>query len=132
MPQKTNQKPPQKLPRKIPGKSAMTAAATPRAVSAELPRSAHTSPAGGRSTWPDFIQKTRFSYCQTHDPARPTPTAATIDDLDHFVGLLWHLDTAQRQLVWARACNVSWARQVGRRSTEIIGMLAMGVTNDGY
>ena len=130
----------------------MTAAATARVVSAELrqiadmaarlaraartlhalPRSAHTSPAGDRSTWPDFIQKTRFSYCQTRDPARPTPTAATIDDLDHFVGLLWHLDTAQRQLVWARACNVSWARQVGRRATEIIGMLAMGVTNDGY
>lgn len=171
----------------------MTAAATARPVSAELPRSAHTSLAGGRSTWPDFIQKTRFSYCQTRDPARPTPTAAAIDDLDHLVGLLWHLDAAQRQLVWARACNVSWAtlvtrmgrsrtglnrehklallsmafnlggprlasfrwmraailddiwlqaasealhsrwaRQVGRRSTKIISMLAIGVTKDGY
>ena len=92
----------------------MTAAATARPVSAELPRSAHTSLAGGRSTWPDFIQKTRFSYCQTRDPARPTPTAAAIDDLDHLVGLLWHLDAAQRQLVWARACNVSWATLVTR------------------
>lgn len=38
-----------------------------------LPRCAHTTPAGGRSTWPDFIQKTRFSYSQTRDSARPNP-----------------------------------------------------------
>ena len=74
-----------------------------------LPRCAHTTPAGGRSTWPDFIQKTRFSYSQTRDSARPNPPSTAIDDLDHLAGLLWHLDAPQRQLVWARACNIGWA-----------------------
>lgn len=32
----------------------------------------------------------------------------------------------------SEALHSRWARQVGRRSTEIIGMLAMGVTRDGY
>ena len=79
-----------------------------------LPRCAHTAPAGGRSTWPDFIQKTHFSYSQTRDPARPNPPSAAIDDLDHLAGLLWHLDAHQRQLVWARACNIGWAALVAR------------------
>ena len=38
--------------------------------------------------------------------------------------------------IWLQAASEAlhsrWARQVGRRSTEIIGMLAMGVTKDGY
>jgi lysozyme len=38
--------------------------------------------------------------------------------------------------IWLQAASEAlhsrWARQVGRRSTEIIGMLVMGVAKDGY
>ena len=34
--------------------------------------------------------------------------------------------------VASEALHSRWARQVGRLLTEIIGMLAMGVTKDGY
>ena len=80
----------------------------------DLPPERNTKPSGSRSSWPDFIQETRFLHDRTRSHKLPSPNPVAIDDLNHLLGLLWHLQPAERQLVWARACGVPWAKLVAR------------------
>jgi len=74
-----------------------------------LPPDSRLRPAGTRSAWPDFIQKSRFLAGQTRMLSRACPSPAAIDDADRLLDLLWDLDADQRRLVWARACHMPWA-----------------------
>jgi len=79
-----------------------------------LPFDSQTIPAKTRSAWPEFIQKSLFLDYKNKMRDRFTPNPAAIDDLNRLLDLFWHLTPVQRQLVWARACNISWAKLVSR------------------
>ena len=79
-----------------------------------LPYDSQTIPAKTRSAWPEFIQKSLFLDYKNKMRDRFTPNPAAIDDLNRLLDLFWHLTPVQRQLVWARACNISWAKLVSR------------------
>jgi len=79
-----------------------------------LPYDSQTIPAKTRSAWPEFIQKSMLLDYNNKRRHQFTPSPAAIDDLNRLLDLFWHLTPVQRQLVWARASNISWAKLVSR------------------
>lgn len=87
-----------------------------------LPNDALSKPSGTRSSWPEFVQKTRFLYGHTRASSLPRPHPRAIDDLAHLMALFWQLRPDERRLVWARACGIPWAvlmARFGRSRTSL-------------
>ncbi|MEC8146199.1 MAG: DUF6362 family protein [Pseudomonadota bacterium] len=80
-----------------------------------LPAAASSLPAGTRSAWPDMIRRSRFAIERTRRAGRAVPSAEAIDDLDRLAVLFWDLTPRQRQLLWARACRIRWAKLCRRQ-----------------
>ncbi|MEC8091707.1 MAG: DUF6362 family protein [Pseudomonadota bacterium] len=80
-----------------------------------LPAAASSLPAGTRSAWPDMIRRSRFAIERTWRAGRAVPSAEAIDDLDRLAVLFWDLTPRQRQLLWARACRIRWAKLCRRQ-----------------
>ena len=80
-----------------------------------LPAAASSLPAGTRSAWPDMIRRSRFAIERTRRAGRAVPYAEAIDDLDRLAVLFWDLTPRQRQLLWARACRIRWAKLCRRQ-----------------
>ena len=75
-----------------------------------LPAGTANQPAGTRSAWPEMIRKSRFTVKRTRQKSVLFQLFEAIDDLDRLAMLLWKLTPRHRQLLWARACRVRWAK----------------------
>jgi hypothetical protein len=76
-----------------------------------LPMPIHARPAPVQSSWPSGpLEPLRAHDASAGSAAIRAPTARSISELDRVLPWLSNLDVADRRLVWARACGLSWPR----------------------